>query len=210
MPPKGKAKKKLNTNKKKNYIIDALTGKRLRVHGNWVGPGWSAGEDQESVIAPNVPAIDKWDQAAKEHDETYKYIEDHFNANKYPNRVIDKERQEEIKQLELELARQKSKALERADEKYTKANNTTSLSEFISHPLDSLLKEASSAAVNVQRIYRDVTNKDPQEEFKTPDLQTIEHGKPITLPESKPGIPRTNLNPKRLNFGKSHNIIYHV
>lgn len=43
----------------------------LRVHGNYVGPGWSAGKWQPSVRASSVPAVDEFDETAKRHDFAY-------------------------------------------------------------------------------------------------------------------------------------------
>lgn len=43
----------------------------FRYHGNYVGPGWSAGKYQRSVRRSRVPAIDEFDQTAKEHDAAY-------------------------------------------------------------------------------------------------------------------------------------------
>lgn len=44
---------------------------RLRYHGNYVGPGWSAGKYQDSVADSDVPAVDEFDETAKEHDAAY-------------------------------------------------------------------------------------------------------------------------------------------
>lgn len=44
---------------------------RLAYHGNYVGPGWSAGRFQDSVANSDVPAIDEFDQTGKEHDAAY-------------------------------------------------------------------------------------------------------------------------------------------
>lgn len=43
----------------------------LRYHGNYVGPGWSAGKYQDSVIDPSVPPVDEFDRTAMEHDAAY-------------------------------------------------------------------------------------------------------------------------------------------
>lgn len=44
----------------------------VRFHGNWVGPGWTAGQYKSTGFLTeedrNVPAIDAFDQAAKDHD----------------------------------------------------------------------------------------------------------------------------------------------
>lgn len=43
----------------------------LRIHGNYVGPGWSAGKYQNSVYDPTVPAVDAFDETARQHDRVY-------------------------------------------------------------------------------------------------------------------------------------------
>lgn len=43
----------------------------FRYHGNYAGPGWSAGKYQKSVARSSVPAIDEFDETAKEHDAAY-------------------------------------------------------------------------------------------------------------------------------------------
>lgn len=43
----------------------------FRYHGNYVGPGWSAGRYQPSVAYSNVPAIDEFDETARKHDRAY-------------------------------------------------------------------------------------------------------------------------------------------
>jgi hypothetical protein len=48
---------------------NAATGS-IAYHGNYVGPGWSAGKFQNSVVS-NVPPIDDFDASAKKHDERY-------------------------------------------------------------------------------------------------------------------------------------------
>lgn len=47
-----------------------------RYHGNYVGPGWSAGKYQNSVAYSDVPAVDEFDQTAKDHDQSYALNED--------------------------------------------------------------------------------------------------------------------------------------
>jgi len=42
-------------------------------HGNWVGPGWSAGKFQPSTFDPKIPAMDEFDQTGKDHDFVYSY-----------------------------------------------------------------------------------------------------------------------------------------
>lgn len=46
-------------------------GFMLRYHGNYVGPGWSAGKYQASVRNSKVPAVDEFDETAKKHDAAY-------------------------------------------------------------------------------------------------------------------------------------------
>lgn len=53
-------------NKSKRY-----SGVIFRYHGNYVGPGWSAGKYQASVADSKVPAVDEFDRTAKEHDRAY-------------------------------------------------------------------------------------------------------------------------------------------
>lgn len=43
----------------------------FRYHGNYVGPGWSAGKYRASVRHSNVPPVDEFDRTAKEHDMRY-------------------------------------------------------------------------------------------------------------------------------------------
>ena len=44
----------------------------MRFHGNWAGPGWTAGQYKSTGFLTdedrNVPAIDGLDAAAKQHD----------------------------------------------------------------------------------------------------------------------------------------------
>jgi hypothetical protein len=42
----------------------------FRYHGNYCGPGWSAGKYQNSVVS-NVPPSDEFDATCKRHDEAY-------------------------------------------------------------------------------------------------------------------------------------------
>lgn len=46
-------------------------GLSFAFHGNYCGPGWSAGKYQLSVRDPTVPAVDKLDEACMEHDAAY-------------------------------------------------------------------------------------------------------------------------------------------
>jgi len=112
-------------------------------HGNWVGPGWSAGEAQDSVIDPSVEAVDEFDQTAKDHDQTYAWINENIKDSK-----------------------QKSKALENADRKFTIANTTGRKKGGF---LEGFEREAAASAVNIQRLWRDFTNKDPEKEASVPD-----------------------------------------
>lgn len=43
----------------------------VRYHGNWCGPGWSAGKWQDSKCDLSVPAIDEFDATCKTHDCAY-------------------------------------------------------------------------------------------------------------------------------------------
>lgn len=45
-------------------------------HGNYCGPGWSAGKRQNSVVDNSVSAIDEFDQTCLEHDASYALDED--------------------------------------------------------------------------------------------------------------------------------------
>lgn len=54
----------------------------IRYHGNYCGPGWSAGTYQSSVRS-SVPAIDSFDETCKAHDASY--------AEHGPNREADVE-----------------------------------------------------------------------------------------------------------------------
>ena len=44
----------------------------VRIHGNWCGPGWTAGQHKDAQDLTDadraVPAIDKFDECCKEHD----------------------------------------------------------------------------------------------------------------------------------------------
>lgn len=44
--------------------------KSIKYHGNWCGPGWSAGKFQGSVDS-DYPAIDEFDETCKKHDRAY-------------------------------------------------------------------------------------------------------------------------------------------
>jgi hypothetical protein len=44
----------------------------VRSHGNYVGPGWSAGKWQDSVAYSDVPALDQFDSTARQHDKAYR------------------------------------------------------------------------------------------------------------------------------------------
>lgn len=43
----------------------------MHVHGNWVGPGWSANKFQGSTLDYSVPYIDDFDRTGREHDFDY-------------------------------------------------------------------------------------------------------------------------------------------
>lgn len=63
----------------------------FRYHGNYAGPGWSAGKYQSSVAYSNVPAIDEFDETAKEHDREYALGRDRKQADyKFYKRNIGK------------------------------------------------------------------------------------------------------------------------
>jgi len=51
-------------------------------HGNYVGPGWSAGKFQSSVQDPSVPSIDAFDEAARQHDASYSKHKSNSNRAK--------------------------------------------------------------------------------------------------------------------------------
>lgn len=42
----------------------------MKYHGNYCGPGWSAGKAQDSVIS-DLPGIDEFDETCREHDKAY-------------------------------------------------------------------------------------------------------------------------------------------
>lgn len=52
----------------------------MRIHGNWVGPYWSAGKHQESVDS-DYPAVDEFDETAKKHDRAYAKGGDLYKAD---------------------------------------------------------------------------------------------------------------------------------
>lgn len=64
---------------KKTRLGHWLEGE-IDYHGDYVGPGWSAGEFQNSVVSTN-PARDEFDQTAKEHDYAYAIGEDRADAD---------------------------------------------------------------------------------------------------------------------------------
>lgn len=43
----------------------------FRYHGNYVGPGWSAGRYQPSVASSKVKPVDEFDETARQHDRAY-------------------------------------------------------------------------------------------------------------------------------------------
>jgi len=52
----------------------------MQYHGNYCGPGWSAGEYQNSVVS-TVEAIDDFDQTCRDHDSAYAVGGDLFMAD---------------------------------------------------------------------------------------------------------------------------------
>jgi hypothetical protein len=70
-------------------IITEATAGNIAYHGNYVGPGWSAGKYQNSVAGSNVPPIDEFDKTAKKHDTGYALHEK--DPNNYPLEEIDQE-----------------------------------------------------------------------------------------------------------------------
>lgn len=44
---------------------------KMRIHGNYCGPNWSAGKHQESVVDSSVPAVDEFDETCLLHDASY-------------------------------------------------------------------------------------------------------------------------------------------
>lgn len=52
----------------------------IAYHGNYCGPGWSAGAYQKSVVS-DVSAVDAFDQTCKEHDAAYALGEDLLEAD---------------------------------------------------------------------------------------------------------------------------------
>lgn len=117
-------------------------------HGNWVGPGWSNGKAQDSV-EDYGPAVDHFDATARTHDNYYAWI----NKN-----VKDPQ--------------QKSKALENADKQFVLENDDFGIADLFKDPITSLKKDLARSGVNMQRIYRDITNKDPEKEADVPKFVT--------------------------------------
>lgn len=59
----------------------------MRFHGNWAGPGWTAGQYKSTGFLTdedrNVPAVDGLDAAAKQHDiDLFDHPEDADKINK--------------------------------------------------------------------------------------------------------------------------------
>lgn len=52
----------------------------FRLHGNYCGPGWSAGAWQDSVVS-DVPAMDAFDQTCRDHDAAYATNVDRADAD---------------------------------------------------------------------------------------------------------------------------------
>jgi len=53
----------------------------MRYHGNYCGPGWSAGKYQPSVNQPEVSSIDEFDETCKVHDARYAKKDDLSEAD---------------------------------------------------------------------------------------------------------------------------------
>jgi len=53
------------------FIENIMENKPWYAYGNYVGPNWSAGKRQSSVIDNNVAAIDDYDLTALRHDAVY-------------------------------------------------------------------------------------------------------------------------------------------
>lgn len=75
MPPYNK-RRRLNYYKRRN------DGVSINYHGNYVGPGWSAGKFQPSVYWSKVPAVDDWDMSAKRHDRAHRLQNSRSGGNK--------------------------------------------------------------------------------------------------------------------------------
>lgn len=163
-------KAKLDPSIIKPPIAPKDPGFSLPVHGNWVGPGWSAGKKQSSVIDESIPSVDAFDEAAKQHDQAYAWTE----AN-----VTD--------------PKQKQKMLENADKQFTEALNKDqkdkSFWDVLKHPIDAIEETASAGAVNVQRMWRDITTKDPDED--------ISNMNPYITPDKKPKAKEPNVTGSR-------------
>ncbi len=67
----------------KGHMISKLTHHSLMslaFHGNYCGPGWSAGKYQQSVVS-DVPAVDAFDASCKLHDAAYAQHDDLMQAD---------------------------------------------------------------------------------------------------------------------------------
>lgn len=62
----------------------------FRFHGNYTGPGWSAGKWQKSVAYSNVAPVDEFDRYAQEHDRSYKLGYDRREADLKYYRSVSK------------------------------------------------------------------------------------------------------------------------
>lgn len=54
-----------------NQVLSNLLQGRIKYHGNYCGPGWSAGKYQNSVIDKSVKPVDKLDALCMKHDAAY-------------------------------------------------------------------------------------------------------------------------------------------
>lgn len=59
------------THNRKLFGKKRATKYPTRYHGNYCGPGWSAGKYQDSVWDPSVPPVDEFDSTCMEHDGAY-------------------------------------------------------------------------------------------------------------------------------------------
>nr|QDH88834.1 MAG: RNA-dependent RNA polymerase [Astroviridae sp.] len=59
-----------------DYLDNQSLSMNIAYHGNYCGPGWSAGKYQDSVIDDSVEAIDEFDESCKQHDKSYYLKED--------------------------------------------------------------------------------------------------------------------------------------
>lgn len=172
MPSKRKSRFPVRKNErvKKQY-----TGLSLPFHGNWVGPGWSAGEKQESVINESVPAVDYFDQTAKNHDQGYAWVNENV---KDPLQNV--------------------KAREELDKEFVLANYQQKPFEV---SWTGLKQNVASSAVNIQRLWNDITHKDPETPIDKKNFIT-------PSPAKRPGTlgisPAGGGTRKKLDLGLEH------